>query len=446
MQWLMIFYITGMKRKIYDLTVDSHNYTPCPQVQLAEHAQRADYAQRADHAQQANHAQQAEHTDINPKLERRCLMSITPCRNKWKSEMTDRERFNNQMHYKPVDRCFNMEFGYWKENYKEWSIFTDNNITSESEANIFFNFDRIETITGNVWMSPGFTEKIVEETATTFILINSDGLLAEVPKDGHNTIPHYIKSAIVTPENWRKCKEEHFRRDDPARIVDIMSLKAMHSDPRDYPLGVDCGSMIGKIRDMLTFEGLAYACFDYPDMVEDMVETCCLLVEDFLDQVLPHFSFDFACGWEDICFKNGPIVTVDFFKNVVMPRYKRISKKLHAHGIDLWYTDCDGDVRHILPYFLEGGINCLFPFEVNGCAHPAELLNEYGTQLRIMGGFDKIQLRDGKEAIKKYMESLVPLVKRGGYIPFCDHRCPPDVTPENYLYYLDLKEKMFGME
>jgi len=39
----------------------------------------------------------------------------------------------------------------------------------------------------------------------------------------------------------------------------------------------------------------------------------------------------------------------------------------------------------------------------------------------------------------------VPYVKRGGYIPFVDHRCPPDVTPENYLYYLDLKEKLFGM-
>ena len=36
----------------------------------------------------------------------------------------------------------------------------------------------------------------------------------------------------------------------------------------------------------LTVEGLAYACLDYPEMVEDMVETCCQLVEHFLDQVL----------------------------------------------------------------------------------------------------------------------------------------------------------------
>ncbi len=47
--------------------------------------------------------------------------------------------------------------------------------------------------------------------------------------------------------------------------------------------------MIGKVRDMLTFEGLAYATYDYPEMVEDMVETCCVTVEDF-DQVLGHFD------------------------------------------------------------------------------------------------------------------------------------------------------------
>lgn len=372
-------------------------------------------------------------------------MTIKPIRKKWKGYLTDRERFNNQMHYKPVDRCFNMEFGYWDENFREWPLFYENGITNNTEADIFFSFDNIDVICGNLWMSPPFPEKVVGETPTTKIMMNADGLLAEVPKDGHDTIPHYLKASIVTPDDWKKCKEERFRRDDPARKVDIEALKKAYPPDRTFPLGVDCGSMIGRIRDMLTFEGLAYACYDYPDMVEDMVETACLLVEDFLDQVLPHFDFDFASGWEDICFKNGPIVSVDFFKNVVMPRYKRINKKLKAHGIDLWYTDCDGDVRPLLPYFLEGGINCLFPFEVNGCSHPGELLNLYQGELRIMGGVDKMQLGNGKEAIKAYLETLVPLVEKGGYIPFCDHRCPPNVNPEDYLYYLDLKEKMFGM-
>ncbi len=373
-------------------------------------------------------------------------MAITPCRSKWRGTMTDRERFNRQMHYQSVDRCFNMEFGYWRENFQQWDIFVENGITNNGQADRFFNFDRLGGVGGCLWMHPTFENKVVSETETTRIMVNGNGLLAEVPKDGHDTIPHYIRATIVTPDDWKKAKEERFRRDDPARVVDVERLKQQHSPARDYALGVSCGSMIGRIRDMLTFEGVAYAIYDYPDMLEDMVETACLLVEDFLDQVLGHLDFDFATGWEDICFKSGPIVSLDFFEKVVVPRYKRIGRRLHAHGIDLWYTDCDGDVRPLLPGFLEAGINCLFPYEVNSCAHPVELLNEYGRDLRIMGGIDKIELGKGRDAIKAYLESVVPAVERGGYIPFCDHRCPPNVNPQDYLYYLDLKEQMFGME
>jgi uroporphyrinogen decarboxylase len=359
--------------------------------------------------------------------------------------LTDRERFNRQMHYQPVDRCFNMEFGYWEENFHQWPIFTENGITNNQDADIFFNFDRIHSIGGNIWLSPGFEETIVEKREKTKIIMNGDGLLAEVPLDGHDTIPHYIRSSIETPDDWKKVKNERMRVDDPARKIDISALQKRHPADRDYPLGVHCGSMIGKIRDMLTFEGLAYACHDYPTMVEDMVETACQLVENYLDQILPHFTFDYASGWEDICYKGGPIVSVKFFKTVVMPRYQRIHAKLKVAGIDLWYTDCDGDVRPIMPYLMEGGINCLFPYEVNSCAHPAELLAEYGKDLRIMGGIDKMQLGAGRDAIKAYLDSVAPLVERGGYIPFCDHRCPPNVDPDDYLYYLDLKEQMFGI-
>lgn len=372
-------------------------------------------------------------------------MPTTPCRPKWKGSMTDRERFNNQMHYKTFDRCFNMEFGYWEENFKEWDLFVKNGIRNNWEADMFFSFDRHVCAHCNVWMHPSFPHKVVEETATTRIVMNGNGLLAEVPKDGHDTIPHYIKASVVTPDDWKRCKEERFRIEDSARVIDVEKIRREHPPTRDYPLGVWCGSMIGYIRDMLTFEGLAYACYDHPDMVEDMVETSCRLVEHALDQILPHMDFDFAAGWEDICFKNGPIVSVDFFRAVVTPRYKRISKKLRAAGIKLWWIDCDGDVRPILPLMMEGGVNCLFPYEVNSCAHPVELLREYGKDLRIMGGFDKIEMAKGPEAIKAYMKTLVPIVERGGYIPFCDHRCPPNVKPEYYLYYLDLKEQMFGM-
>ncbi|MCL2099997.1 MAG: hypothetical protein FWH24_06140 [Oscillospiraceae bacterium] len=371
---------------------------------------------------------------------------IIPMKQPWKGTMSQRERFNAQMHYKTFDRTVNIEFGYWEENYREWDLFTENGITNEGEANLFFAFDTFGGIGGHYWLNPPFEHKVIREEGDMLIVQNGDGLTAEVPKTQHSTIPHYINSSVVTPDDWKRVKEERFRRDDPARKPPSPErLKEICPDTRDIPMGIGCGSFIGKIRDMLTFEGLIYACHDYPDMVEDMVETVTVLAEDYLDAVLPHVNLDYATGWEDICFKNGPIVSVDFFSQVIGPRIKRIGGRLKKHGIDIWYTDCDGDVRPILPVFLENGINCMFPYEVNSCTHPGELLDEYGGALRIMGGVDKMVLIAGKPEIKSYLESLEKYVARGGYIPFCDHRCPPDVTPENYLYYLDLKEKMFGM-
>ena len=373
-------------------------------------------------------------------------MAIVPIRKKWKSEMTDRERFVRQMHYQETDRCFNMEFGYWQENYSEWKMFVDNGIKNEGEANVFFAFDRFGGCGGNTWMYPAFPHKQISETEHHIILQNGDGLLAEVPKSGQSSIPHYLKSSIETPDDWMKVKKERFDINDPARKINEEHFKNIARADRDYPLVISCGSMIGRIRDMLTFEGLCYACYDYPEMIDDMVETACVLIENFLDAALPLGEYDGASGWEDICFKNGPIVSVPFFHEVIKPRYKRIRKKLDNFGIDLWYTDCDGDVRPIMPCFLEGGINCLFPFEVNSCAHPAELFETYGKELRIMGGVDKMALGSGRDAIDSYLESLIPLVKRGGYIPFCDHRCPPNVPEDDYIYYLDRKEELFSMK
>ena len=201
--------------------------------------------------------------------------TITPIRPKWKGTMADRERLVRQLNFEPVDRCFNMEFGYWQENFERWSVFTEHGVTCNEEAERLFSFDRIEHLAGNVWLSPPFEPKVVSETEASRIVRNPDGLLGEVPKDGHSTIPHFIKSSIETPDDWKRVKEERFNLDSPGRIVDVEAILRAHPNDRDYPLSVGCGSMIGKVRDLLTVEGLAYLCADEPEMIEDMVETSC---------------------------------------------------------------------------------------------------------------------------------------------------------------------------
>ena len=40
-------------------------------------------------------------------------------------------------------------------------------------------------------MNPPFEERVVSESETSKTIINADGLTAEVPKDSHDTIPHF---------------------------------------------------------------------------------------------------------------------------------------------------------------------------------------------------------------------------------------------------------------
>lgn len=62
----------------------------------------------------------------------------------------------------------------------------------------------------------------------------------------------------------------------------------------------------------------------------------------------------------------------------------------------------------------------------------------------MMGGFDKHILARGKAEIEAEVLRLTPLVEEGGYIPFCDHRVPPDVPLENYLFYLEYARHIWG--
>lgn len=364
----------------------------------------------------------------------------------WKSKQTPREIFTAQMHGKGFERSFNMEFGWWEENFVNWSLFYENGICNTSQGNLFFGFDKINALGGENWIYPAFKEEVISDDGVKQILRNADGLTAEVFSNHNSSIPHYLSSSIRTSQDWYDIKAERFVVDHPGRTIDIDALKAECGpcETRDWPLGVWTGSMLGKVRDMLTFENMCYMIYDEPDMVEDMIETACQLAEHSLKQLLPHFQFDYACGWEDICYKNGPIISPELFKEWVVPRYKRIYKLLKQYGIDIWYVDCDGDVSLLIPHMLDAGINTLFPFEVNACGHPSRLISEYGGAIKIMGGIDKTQLIQGRDAIKKYLDSIEPLVARGNFIPHCDHLCPPDVNQDDYVYYLKYKQYLFG--
>ena len=89
----------------------------------------------------------------------------------------------------------------------------------------------------------------------------------------------------------------------------------------------------------------------------------------------------------------------------------------------------------------------MFPVEVGTWgADPIQLRKQFGKDLLMLGGFDKRILMQENADIEAEVRRLAPLVEEGGYIGFCDHRVPPDVTLENYLFYLETVRQIWGNE
>ena len=212
------------------------------------------------------------------------------------------------------------------------------------------------------------------------------------------------------------------------------------------PRGLWCGSLFGIIRNWLGVVGLSYLTADDPALFEEMIETVAeLCYQGTAAALATGITFDFGHFWEDICFKNGPLVNPRLFARKVGPHYRRITRLLNDHGIDIVSLDCDGMIDTLLPIWLENGVNTMFPIEVGTWnASIAPWREQYGRELRGVGGMDKKVFAYDYAAIDAEIERLKPLVELGGYIPCPDHRIAPDAKWENVQYYCERMRQVFG--
>jgi hypothetical protein len=219
------------------------------------------------------------------------------------------------------------------------------------------------------------------------------------------------------------------------------------ADPhRDHPLILPAGSLYGALRNWMGVEQLSLLVYRDPALFEEMITTIANCHYGVLARALQGGAqFDAAAYWEDMCYNAGPLLGPTHFARYLVPHYERINALLRAHGIDVIFVDCDGKIDALLPMWLAAGVNCMFPVEVGTWgADPLKLRREYGRALLMLGGFDKHILAQSKDAISREINRLAPLVEEGGFIPFCDHRVPPDVPLENYWHYVTQARAVWG--
>jgi len=346
--------------------------------------------------------------------------------------MTHRERFQAIMHYEDFDRVPVWHWRGWDETELRW----------EKEG-LPLDTDRVALWGVDPWpagvpvhlgLHPGFPEDIIEETEEYRVFRQSDGVVCKDWKH-RSSIPHYIEHILVDRASWPEYRTR--LQPDPARIPADFDAHAKALNEGDNIVVVTCGALGGWIRNWMGAEHFAYIQHDDPELLFEMCDTIADLVCWGFDQVLPKVKADAGWGWEDICGRSGPLISPTKWSECVVPAYKKISAKLREHGCDLYVVDCDGFIDPLIPGWMEGGVNVMFPVEIGVWkADPMAMRSQFGRELRIIGGIDKLEIAKGRAAIDAEIARRLPLMRAGGFLPLPDHLIVPETSLADYTYYL----------
>jgi hypothetical protein len=384
--------------------------------------------------------------------------------------MTFRENMLAILNYQNYDHFPVVHFGFWTELLAKWA--DEGFITRELADNwgdgnpydvqitkmLGFDYNYYTVFQPFYEVYPYFEEKVVKEFSDGTQHVQDDVGVIVLRKPNAGAIPAEIEHLLTNRASW----EEHYKwryqfspeRVEKANVLvngefirfDQGGLDYLKTGERDNPYGLHCGSLYGQIRDVIGLVGTSYMMVDDPELFDEIIDTVGTLCYEIVKYVLDKGAkFDFAHFWEDICFKNGPLIRPSLFEEKVGPHYKRITDLVNQHGMNIVSLDCDGLIDELIPTWLNNGVNTMFPIEVGTWdANIAPWRKKYGRDIRGVGGTDKKIFAKNRAAIDAEIDRMKPWVELGGFIPCPDHRLPLDAEWDLVKYYCERARKEFN--
>lgn len=252
--------------------------------------------------------------------------------------------------------------------------------------------------------------------------------------------PTHHGAGIVTNEADYERIRPHLFKDEviDACIENARNLKEQH----------DCGEIILRLwldgffwfpRVLFGIERHLYAFFEQPDLMRRMNEELTEFNIRAIDRLFPVLQPDMLGIAEDMSYNNGPMLSKALFDEFLKPYYQRLNAHAKQWDIPI-LIDSDGDITSMVPWMEEAGIEGVYPLERQAGVDVAHLRDKHPKFL-MMGGFDKMVMPIGEEAMRAEFERLLPVMKSGGYIPSVDHQTPPGVSLEQYRIYRRLLDE-----
>jgi uroporphyrinogen decarboxylase len=373
-------------------------------------------------------------------------------------QLTARTRFVRHALFEPIDRPPYFEtLGFWPTAVQRWygeglprhvrhlrdrDDFKPGQVTVEE----FFDLEgyRWSSFQGSPTLTPfwpSLQREVLDENDEIIIFRDESGVVKKDLKKSR-TMPTFLEFPVKRRADWEKLRS----RLDPTVSERYQSAHEAAADgfnERDYLAPyVICGAY-GMPRNLFGEENLAYIYYDDPKLLHDIMETWLAFYCEHARRMCGIVDFDYVFLWEDLAYKNGPLISPDLAREFMFPYLQTLIQELRAVGFTVFALDTDGNAKVLMDDFVDAGVNHVEPCEIAADMEPQWVRQRYGRRCAIQGGIDKRALATGKSAIDAEVMRKVPeLLAQGGYCPGVDHAVPSDVSFENFCYFLDLVRRL----
>jgi hypothetical protein len=358
--------------------------------------------------------------------------------------MNLRERFRAALRFQDVDRVCHTEWGFWGDTIQRWraegmpSAVQDPAFEYVSPGHdVFRHFEvaKFGYALPGQYYHPAFPCEVVEETETWRIERTVNGVLQKVSRTGPS-IPQFIDYPVKGRRDYEALRERMVP-DAAARYpADWDRIVAACRAQDDTPIGTHMDGFFGSPREMMGLVPFLTTLTDDPWLVHRIIDDRADFYIALYEKAIADLRPDFAFIWEDMCFKNGPLLSPSMFREFLLPAYRKLTGFLRDMGVDIIIVDSDGDVMQLIPLWIEGGVSCLLPFEVRAGMDVVAIGEQFPT-LGILGGIDKHEIAKGREAIDAELSRVLPAMRRrGGYCAALDHWVPPTISYDDFSYYV----------
>ena len=359
--------------------------------------------------------------------------------------MNQKERMQAVLRFEETDRPFFFPtIGFWEETIERWhGEGLPRYMFSHALGYLYFNFDFWLPLPVGDHERPGFfppmPPKVLEKNGRHEIFRDHSGKVYKRFTDGSSSIPQFLEAPVKNMSDFRKLRWR-LRPDFPGRCENpLFDAIAAASRLTGRALCVMFCGLFGFHRHLLGVETLMTAYFDMPDVLHAMSRQWVRLTRGVVRRLVKRYGdITVAFFWEDMCFRSGPLISPNTFREFMSPYYKLVIDDARENGIEHFGVDTDGDCTLVIPLFREAGVDFLWPFEVQAGMDILKVREEH-PDLAIWGGLDKRKLALTHDDIEEeVMTKVPPMLKHGGYMPALDHNVPPDVPLDNFKFFLEL--------